>query len=136
MMRHKKQLRISPKDLGIDGIAGNATTTSSWVDCTGYSKATLMFKFVANSSATSAAMTFNLQVSSDGGSTAHTLQTEATSGGTVTLVDKLYSHATDNANAEFAVTFDVNCELLRVFGLAVASGHSGETYTATMLLST
>ncbi len=126
---HLSLLRIkSASDIGMSAKAGNATTTSSWIPCAGYNQATLLGTFTADGSATSANITFKIEVSNDE-STAYPLQSASTSSGVATLSDIVYTKATGNASTTFAIDFPLNYKFFRIKDFAIASGASGETYS-------
>jgi hypothetical protein len=128
------QKEISAAALGVNGVAGSATTTSNWVKTEGFNQATILIKFVASGDATSVAMTFNIEISNDGGTTAYLLQTSAVSSGVATLSTKQYSKATSNDDINFVVDFPLNYEMFRIKSIAVATGHANDTITASVNL--
>ena len=121
-----RQQEITAAMMGVDEGAGEATTTSNWVHSEGFNQATLLVKFAASGDATSVAMTFNIEVSNDGGTTAYLLQTSAVSAGVATLSTKQYSKATNNDDINFVVDFPLNYEMFRVKSIAVATGHAND----------
>ena len=129
-----RQKEITAAELGVDEVAGDATTTSNWVHCEGFNQASLFLKFVASADAISVAMTFNIEVSNDGGTTAYLLQTSSVSSGVVTLSTMQYSKATTNDNINFVVDFPLNYEMFRIKSIAVATGHANDTITASVNL--
>ena len=129
-----RQREITAAELGVDSVAGDATTTSNWVHCEGFNQASLFLKFVASADATSVAMTFNIEVSNDGGTTAYLLQTSSVSSGVATLSTKQYSKATENQDTNFMVDFPLNYEMFRIKSIAVATGHANDKITASVNL--
>ena len=129
-----RQKEITAAMMGVDEVAGDATTTSNWVHSEGFNQATLLVKFAASGDATSVAMTFNIEVSNDGGTTAYLLQTSSVSSGVATLSTKQYSKATNNADINFVVDFPVNYEMFRIKSLAVADAHEDDKITASVNL--
>jgi len=129
-----RQREITAAELGVDEVAGDATTTSNWIHCEGFNQASLLIKFVASGDVISAAMTFNIEVSNDGGTTAYLLQTSSVSSGVVTLSTMQYSKATTNDNINFVVDFPLNYEMFRIKSIAVATGHANDTITASVNL--
>ena len=79
-------------------------------------------------------MTFNFEVSNDGGTTAYLLQTSAVSAGVATLSTKQYSKATENQDTNFVVDFPLNYEFFRVKDLTVANGASDDDMSITIFL--
>lgn len=128
--------RISPADVGINAKAGDsATFESDWIDARGYNQATLFCKFDSVSgSTTAAAMTFNIEVSDDAGTTAYFLQTAAVSAGTVTLSKLQYSSATSNTDHNFAVDFPCNYPHFRITDMDVASAHADDLISVSVIL--
>ena len=129
-----RQREITAAELGVDSVAGDATTTSNWVHCEGFNQASLFIKFVASGDAHSVALTFNIEVSNDGGTTAYLLQTSSISSGVATLSTKQYSVDTDNANLNYVVDFPLNYEMFRIKSIAVATGHANDKITASVNL--
>jgi len=129
-----RQKEITAAMLGVDEVAGDATTTSNWVQSEGFNQATLLIKFDASTDATSVAMTFNIEVSNDGGTTAYLLQSSSVSAGVATLSALQYSKATENQDTNFVVDFPVNYEMFRIKSIAVATGHANDKITASVNL--
>jgi hypothetical protein len=129
-----RQKEITPAEVGINAADGDDIPDSNWIHCEGYNQASLLIKFVASGDATSAAMTFNIEVSNDGGSTAYLLQTSSVSSGVATLSTKQYSKNTANANINFVVDFPLNYRAFRLKTVAVATGHANDKVTVTVNL--
>ena len=79
-------------------------------------------------------MTFNIEVTNDGGTTAYLLQTSSVSSGVATLSTKQYSKATGNDNINFVVDFPLNYEMFRIKSIAVADAHANDKITASVNL--
>lgn len=127
--------RITPADIGINSKDGDsATFESSWIDARGYNQATLFIKFVASGSASTVAITFNIEVSDDAGTTSYFVQTEAISAGVATLSKLQYSSDTKNANHNFVVDFPCNYPHFRITDMDIASGHSTDKITVSAIL--
>ena len=128
--------RISPADVGINEKAGDsATFESNWIDARGYNQATLFIKFDSVSTATTAAaMTFNIEVSDDGGTTSYFLQAASVSSGVATLSKLQYSSATGNADHNFAVDFPCNYPHFRITDMDVASAHADDLISVSIVL--
>ena len=129
--------RITPAEMGINAMAGNAgdgANDGNWIDIRGYNQIALFVRFVASGDATSAAMTFNIEVSDDGGTNGYYLQTESKAWGVVTLSQRQYSSATNNADHNFAVDFPCNSPYFRIRDVAVATGHANDTIYVSAIL--
>ena len=131
--RHVLQRELSPAQVGIDEVAGNATTTGSWIESAGYSQATVHVKYTQSGGHTPTNVTFNIDVSHDG-STAYPLQAASVSSGVATLSDLQYSKATGGASKNFLVDLPLNYESFRIKSLAVGTGASTDTLSVTVRL--
>ena len=132
--RHVLQREISPADVGIDGAAGNVTTTGSWIGASGFGQATLLVSYVKTGVHTPTNITFNIETSSDGGVTAYALQTGSVAAGVATLTDLQYLKATAGATKAFVVDLPINYEMFRIKSLAVGSGVLADTLSVTVRL--
>jgi len=130
--QHKE---VSASSISMSGIAGNVTTTGGWVKSYGYNQASIHVKFTADADAgTAAAITFNIEVSNDKGTTAYLLQTSSVSSGVATLSTKQYSKATSNADINYIVDFPINYGWFRIKSFAVGGGVAGDAYTVSVNL--
>ena len=132
--RHVLQREISPADVGIDGAAGNVTTTGSWIGASGFGQATILVSYVKTGVHTPTNITFNIETSSDGGVTAYALQAGSVAAGVATLSDLQYLKATGGATKAFVVDLPINYEMFRINSLAGGSGVLADTLSVTVRL--
>ena len=132
--RHVLQREISPADVGIDGAAGNVTTTGSWIGASGFGQATILVSYVKTGVHTPTNISFNIETSSDGGVTAYALQTGSVAAGGATLTDLQYLKATAGATKAFVVDLPINYEMFRIKSIAVADAHANDKITASVNL--
>ena len=131
---HNKDLstlaEISASTLGVDAVAGDATTDGEWIKCAGYNQCTLMVFY--DHSTTGGNLVFNIGVSNDG-STEFLLQTSSTSSGVATLSDLQYKKVTGTADKLFVVDFPINYEYFSIRNLALG-GHANDKISITAFL--
>ena len=131
---HNKDLstlaEISASTLGVDAVAGDATTDGEWIKCAGYNQCTLMVFY--DHSTTGGNLVFNIGVSNDG-STEFLLQTSSTSTGVATLSDLQYKKVTGTADKLFVVDFPLNYEYFSIRNLALG-GHANDKISITAFL--
>ena len=131
---HNKDLstlaEISASTLGVDAVAGDATTDGEWIKCAGYNQCTLMVFY--DHSTTGGNLVFNIGVSNDG-STEFLLQTSSTSTGVATLSDLQYKKVTGTADKLFVVDFPINYEYFSIRNLALG-GHANDKISITAFL--
>ena len=132
---HNKDLstlaEISAATLGVDAVAGNATTDGNWIKCAGYNQCTLLVFY--DHSATGGNLVFNIGVSNDGGTSEFLLQTASTATGVATLSDLQYKKVTGTADKLFAVDFPLNYEYFSIRNLALG-GAEADKITITAFL--
>ena len=132
---HNKDLstlaEISASTLGVDAVAGNATTDGNWIKCAGYNQCTLLVFY--DHASTGGNLVFNIGVSNDGGTSEFLLQTASTTTGVATLSDLQYKKVTGTADKLFAVDFPLNYEYFSIRNLAL-SGHVDDKITITAFL--
>ena len=117
--------------MGVDAVAGNATTDGNWIKCAGYNQCTLLVFY--DHASTGGNLVFNIGVSNDGGTSEFLLQTASTSSGVATLSDLQYKKVTGTADKLFAVDFPLNYEYFSIRNLAL-SGHVNDKITITAFL--
>ena len=131
---HNKDLstlaEISASTLGVDAVAGDATTDGNWIKSAGYNQCTLMVFY--DHSTTGGNLVFNIGVSNDG-STEFLLQTSSTSTGVATLSDLQYKKVTGTADKLFVVDFPINYEYFSIRNLALG-GHANDKISITAFL--
>ena len=129
--RNLSHLReVSAADMGVNAVAGDATTEGTWINCAGYNQCTLMVFY--DHSTTGGNLVFNIGVSNDG-STEFLLQTSSTSSGVATLSDLQYKKVTGTADKLFVVDFPINYEYFSIRNLALG-GHANDKITIKALL--
>ena len=130
--RNLSHLReVSAADMGVNAVAGDATTEGTWIYCAGYNQCTLMVFY--DHSTTGGNLVFNVGVSNDGGTTEYLLQSSALSAGVATLSDLQYKKVTGTADKLFVVDFPLNYEYFRVANLGLG-GHANDKITITAFL--
>ena len=130
--RNLSHLReVSAADMGVNAVAGDATTEGPWINCAGYNQCTLMVFY--DHSTTGGNLVFNVGVSNDGGTTEYLLQSSALSAGVATLSDLQYKKVTGTADKLFVVDFPLNYEYFRVANLGLG-GHANDKITITAFL--
>jgi hypothetical protein len=132
---HNKDLstlaEITPATLGVNEVAGDATTEGSWIKCAGYNQCTLMVKYTH--ATTGGNLLFNIGVSNDAGTTEYFLQTASTSAGVATLSNLQYKKVTGTNHQLFVVDFPLNYEYFRIANLTLG-GHNNDKITITAFL--
>ena len=123
---------VSAADLGVDAVAGNATTEGTWINVAGYNQCTLLIKYFHSSGGGN--LTFNIGVSNDEGTTEYFLQTSSTSSGVATLSTLQYKLASLSGSTNVVVDFPMNYEYIRIANLALSSGALADKITVTAFL--
>jgi len=123
---------VSAADMGVDTVAGNATTEGTWIKSAGYNQCSLMLKYLHVSGGGN--LTFNIGVSNDAGTTEYFLQTAATSSGVATLSTLDYKLASLRGSTNIVIDFPLNYEYFRIANLTLSSGASADKITITAFL--
>ena len=131
-----QQKEVSASTISMSGIAGNVTTTGGWINSYGYNQASILVSFTNGGDGTSAAITFDVEVSNTDGSskTAYILQSASVSAGTATLSDLTYSNDSGDASINYAVDFPINYGWFRIKSFAVSGGVATDSYTVAATL--
>ena len=117
--------------MGVNAVAGDATTEGTWINSAGYNQCTLMVFY--DHGTTGGNLVFNIGVSNDAGTTEYFLQTASTTTGVATLSDLQYKKVTGSADKLFVVDFPLNYEYFRIANLALG-GSSNSKITITAFL--
>jgi hypothetical protein len=121
---------VTPAQMGVNAVAGNVTTTGSWVNCTGYNQVSLAVYFLSDDTDTLATdLKFTIEVSNDGATSLGLLQSMSIDAGVATLSDLQFTKATGNVTVAFVVDFPVNYMYFRVNPLVVTSGGDEDEIT-------
>ena len=121
---------VTPAEMGVNAVAGNVTTTGSWVNCTGYNQVSLAVYFFSDDTDTVATdLKFTIEVSNDGATSLGLLQSMSIDAGVATLSNLQFTKATGNVSVAFVVDFPVNYQYFRVAPLLVTSGGDEDEIT-------
>ena len=124
---------VTPAELGVDAVAGNALTHGSWVNCDGYNQATVFTYYVADDASSAEELKFAIEVSNVGASmftlAPSVLQTSSVSAGVATLSDLQFSKDTNNTTVSFVVDFPLNYKYFRILALSMTTGHADDDIT-------
>lgn len=132
-----QQKEVSASTISMSAIAGNVTTTGGWINAYGYNQASILVSFTnAGTGDTSAAITFDVEVSNDADTskTAYLLQSASVAAGTATLSTLTYSKASADASINYAVDFPINYGWFRIKSFAVSGGVATDSYTVAATL--
>jgi len=129
--QHKE---VAASSISMSGIAGNVTTTGTWIKSYGYNQASVHVKFTADPDAgTAADITFNIEATNDTGE-AYLIQSASVSTGVATLTNLQYLKASANADISYIVDFPINYGWFRVKSFTVGGGVAGDTYSVSVNL--
>jgi len=128
-----QQKEVSASSISMSAIAGNVTTTGSWIKSYGYNQASVHIKFTNGGDGTSANITFNVEVTNDTGE-AYLLQTASTTTGVATLSGLQYLKDSSDASISYIVDLPLNYGWFRIKSFAVGGGVATDSYDVSVNL--
>ena len=134
--RFRQQKVINHENLEVAGLAGDGSHSSVWVPCEGYKRAKIYIYFIASGDAVSGNLTFNVEHKVDDVPVTFMESTETVSGGTATLVKKVFTFDTGNATGGTSADVELTGNQFRLTNIAVASGHANDKIYAAFVLMT